>query len=137
MNVLGALEPGALKSLLRRLTITAVALGVAGVVIALVLGAPWVGVGIALGVIAGFFNLRSVDKQVARVDVDPEASSKALRRMVGSRSMARLAVITVLVVVLLLIYAPLGIGIVVGLVIFQLAFVVNVIRAMLAQGGVA
>ena len=32
--------------------------------------------------------------------------------------------------------APLGIGIVVGLVLFQLAFIVNVIRAMLAQGGV-
>ena len=44
--------------------------------------------------------------------------------------------ITAIGIVLLMIEPPLGIGIVVGLVIFQLAFVGNVIRAMLAQGGV-
>jgi hypothetical protein len=137
MNMLGALEPGALKALLRRLTISAVVLGVGGVVVAMLMGAPWIAVGVGLGVAVGFFNLRSVDRQVSRVDVDPEVTTKVLRRMVGSRSMVRLAGITVLVLALVVIYAPLGIGIVVGLVLFQLAFVFNVIRAMLAQGGVA
>jgi len=137
VNVLGSLEPGSLRSVLRRLTLTAVCFGAAGVIVALALSAPWVAVGIVIGVGLGFLNLRSVDRQVSRVDVDPETSTKVLRRMIGSRSIGRLALITAVVLALVVIYAPLGIGIVVGLVIFQLAFVLNVIRAMLAQGGVA
>jgi hypothetical protein len=135
MNVLGTLEPGALRSMLRRLTIAACLLGGAGVLIALALSQPWIALGIALGVIGGFLNLRSVDRQVSTTDVDPEASTKALRRRVGSRSIARLGVITAVVVALLLVYAPLGLGIVVGLVLFQLAFVFNVIQVMVARGG--
>ena len=137
MNVLGALEPGVLKSLLRRLTVSAIVLGVGGVVVALLVAPPISAVGVALGVAIGFLNVRAIDRQVSHTDVDAEVSNKALRRMVGSRTMLRLAVITAVVLALLFIEPPLGIGIVVGLVIFQLAFVGNVVGAMLAQGGAA
>jgi hypothetical protein len=137
VNVLGSLEPDVLKALLRRLTVTACLLGAGGVVVALALAQPWVAVGIALGVAGGFVNLRLVDRQISRVDVDADETTKVLRRKVGSRSVARLAAITVVVLGVVVIYAPLGIGIVVGLVLFQLAFVLNVIRAMYAQGGPA
>lgn len=135
MGALGSLEPGALRSLLRRLTWTALCLGAGGVIVALCLGAPFVAAGLCLGVAGGFANMRLVDRQVAKTDVDATDSQKVLRRMVGSRSVLRLAAITLVVLAVVVIYAPLGIGIVVGLVIFQLAFVVNVLRAMLAQGG--
>jgi hypothetical protein len=137
MSVLGALEPNVFKALLRRLTVSAIVLGVGGVVVALLVAPPLAAVGVALGVATGFLNVRAIDHQVSRTDVDPEASRRALRRMVGSRTMLRLAVITTVVLVLVVIEAPLGIGIVVGLVIFQLAFVANVVGAMLAQGGAA
>lgn len=136
MNVLGALEPEVLRSLLRRLTVTAIVLGAAGVVVALLLAPPLSGLGVALGVAIGFWNVRAIDRQVSRVDVDPDASRKAMRRAIGSRTILRLAALTAIALVLVVIEAPLGIGIVVGLVIFQLAFVGNVIGAMLAQGGV-
>jgi hypothetical protein len=135
VNVLGALEPNVFKLLLRRLTVSAIVLGVGGVVVALLLAPPLAALGVALGVASGFLNVRAIDRQVSRTDVDPEASSRALRRMVGSRTLLRLSVITVVVLVLVVVEPPLGIGIVAGLVIFQLAFVGNVIGAMLAQGG--
>ena len=136
MSMLGALEPATFRVLLRRLTVTAIALGAAGIAIALVLGAPLAALGLALGVTIGFVNFRAIDRQVSRLDVDPDASSKVVRRMVGSRTLLRLAIVTAVALAVVVIEAPLGIGIVVGLVVFQLAFVGNVIRAMLAQGGV-
>jgi hypothetical protein len=134
MTPLGTLEPGALRSLLRRLTVTALVLGTAGVLVALLVAPPVAAVGVAVGVGAGFLNVRAIDRQVAGADVDQEASRKALRRRLGSRTLVRLAVITAVVLVAVLLEPPLGIGIVAGLVLFQLAFVGNVARAM-AQGG--
>jgi uncharacterized membrane protein len=136
MNLLGALEPGVFRAFLRRLTLCAVALGAAGIVVALLLGSPLGAVGLGIGVAIGFWNVRAVDKMVSRSDVDPSASRKSLRRMFGSRTLLRLSLITAIAVVAVVIEAPLGIGIVVGLVIFQLSFVGNVIGAMLAQGDV-
>ena len=136
MNVLGALEPGVLRTLLRRVTWSACLLGAGGVTVALLLSQPWIAVGLAVGVAGGFVNLRFVDRQASNADVADGRTDKAVRRMIGSRTLLRLVVITAIVLALVVIYAPLGIGIVVGLVLFQLAFVFNVIRAMLAQGGV-
>jgi hypothetical protein len=136
MNTLGALEPSVFRSMLRRLTVTAVALGAAGVLVALLVAPPLSAVGVALGVAIGFLNVRALDRQVSRVDVDPEASTKALRRAIGSRTILRLGLVTLVALALVVIAAPLGIGIVVGLVLFQLAFLGNVAGAMLAQGGV-
>ena len=135
MNVFAALDPEALKALLRRLTVTAMLFGAAGVLVALAFGAPYTALGIAIGVGGGFFNIRYVDRQIAGMDVESGSSTKVVRRMIGTRTTVRLAVITVVAVGVVLLYAPLGIGIVVWLVLFQLAFIVNVIRAMTAQGG--
>lgn len=136
MNALGALEPGVLKTMLRRLTVSAIALGAAGVCVALLLAPPLSGVGVALGVAIGFLNVRALDRQISRTELDADESTKALRRAIGSRTIVRLAVVTTVALVLVVVEPPLGIGIVVGLVLFQLAFVGNVAGAMLAQGGV-
>lgn len=136
MNLFGAVEPAGLRPMLRRLTISAGALGVVGVVVALLLNSPLGAVGVAVGIALAFLNVRAVDRQVARTNVDPEATAKVIRRAIGARSVARLGVLTAIAIVLVLTEAPLGIGIVVGLVIFQLCFVGNVIGALLARGGV-
>lgn len=135
MNAFGVLEPSMLRAFLRRLTACAVVLGTIGFVVALVLGSPLGAVGIVAGVGLGFLNIRAVDRQVSSTEVDEATTNKALRKAVGSRSLLRLGAITVVAVVLVVIEAPLGIGIVAGLVVFQLAFVGNVIGSAVARGG--
>jgi hypothetical protein len=135
VNAFGVLEPAMLPAFLRRLTVCAVVLGAVGFVVALLFGSPLGAVGIILGVAVGFLNIRAVDRQVSSTDVDADATRKAVRKAVGSRSLFRLGAITVVAVALVVIEPPLGIGIVVGLVVFQLAFVGNVIGAALARGG--
>ncbi len=135
MNLFASLDPVALRPILRRITVTAGLAGAGGVAVALALGSPLGAVGIALGIGLAFLNVRAIDRQVARTDVGSEVTAKAVRRAVGSRSVLRLGVITAIAVALLLIEASLGIGIVVGLVIFQLCFVGNAIGAVLARGG--
>jgi hypothetical protein len=46
-----------------------------------------------------------------------------------------LAVVTVLVIGCVFLNAPLGIGIVAGLVLYQIVFVMNVMRVVASQGG--
>jgi hypothetical protein len=53
----------------------------------------------------------------------------------GATPRARLAVVTVVVLALVWLNAPLGIGIVSGLVIYQIVFVINVMRVVASQGG--
>ena len=52
----------------------------------------------------------------------------------GTKSVTRLAVITGIAIGLMFLNGPLGIGTVVGLVIFQLVFVANVGRVLVSQG---
>jgi hypothetical protein len=61
-------------------------------------------------------------------------SNKVLRRAMGTKSVTRLGIITVICIGLLLLNGALGIGAVAGLVIFQLLFVVNVGRIVMSQG---
>jgi hypothetical protein len=82
-------------------------------------------------------NLRFLDKQAANVELRGEQSTKAVRRQLGGKTTGRLAVMTVIVIGLVFLNAPLGIGIVAGLVLYQIVFVVNVLRVVASQGGVS
>ena len=79
-------------------------------------------------------NLRFLDAGVAKLHTDGEVNNKVLRRAMGTKSVTRLGIITLICVGLLLVDGPLGIGAVAGLVIFQLLFVVNVGRVIISQG---
>ena len=78
-------------------------------------------------------NLRFLDAGVAKVQTEGETSKKAVRRAMGTKSVTRLAAITVIAIGLMLLNGGLGIGAVVGLVIFQLFFVLNVGRVSFAR----
>ena len=124
-----------LARLLRRTTISALVVGALGFVVALALAPPVAALGVALGVALAVVNLRFLDRQVARVEVRGEQNRKAVRRQLGGRTTGRLAIVTVVVLGLLWLSAPLGLGIVSGLVLYQIVFVVNVMRAVASQGG--
>jgi hypothetical protein len=90
--------------------------------------------GIAFGLGMAIVNLRFLDAGVAKVQTTGETNRKVVRRAMGTKSLSRLGIITIVAVGLLFLDGPLGIGAVVGLVIFQILFVLNVGRVVLSQG---
>lgn len=125
-----------LPRLLRRTTLSAVIVGVVAFAVAVFVAPPLAALGVVIGVAMAIMNLRFLDGQTAKVEMRGEQSTKALRRQLGGRTTARLAVMTVVVIAAVLLSAPLGIGIVSGLVLYQLVFVVNVMRVVTGQGGI-
>jgi hypothetical protein len=137
MNMLSGLsdlEGGALARVLRRTIVSSLVVGVAAVIIAMLLSAPWFALGLVIGLVMAIVNLRFLDAGVAKVQTGSETSNKVLRRAMGTKSVTRLGIITLIAIGLMLLNGSLGIGAVAGLVIFQILFVVNVGRVVMSQG---
>jgi len=137
---LSDLEGGALAKVLRRTVVSALVVGAVAVVLSLLLSAPWFALGLAIGLGLAVVNLRFLDAGVAKAqtgaetDDEGEVNRKVLRRAMGTKSVTRLGIITLIAVGLMLVNGALGIGAVAGLVIFQMLFVVNVGRVVMSQG---
>ena len=134
MSGLSDLEGTALAKVLRRTVISAIIVGIGAIIIALLLSQPWGALGIFIGLALAVLNLRFLDAGVAKVQTKGETDRKVLRRAMGTKSVTRLAVITAICIGLLFLNGPLGIGSVIGLVIFQILFVVNVGRVVMSSG---
>ena len=130
------LPTNTLPRLLRRTTLSAIIVGFVAFVIALFVAPPLSALGLIIGVGLAIVNLRFLDRQAARVELQGEQSSKAVRRQLGGKTIGRLAVMTAVVLVVVWLDAPLGIGIVAGLVLYQIVFVANVLRVVSNQGGI-
>ncbi len=124
-----------LPRLLRRTTLSAIIVGVLGFAVALLFAPPLAAVGVVVGVGMAIVNLRFLDSQSVKVELRGEQSAKAVRRQLGRKTTTRLLLMTVVVVAAVFLSAPLGIGIVSGLVLYQLVFVINVMRVVTSQGG--
>jgi hypothetical protein len=134
LDGLSGLGGNALAKVLRRTIVSAIVVGAAAVLIALLLSVPWAALGVAIGLTMAVLNLRFLDAGVAKLNTGGETNNKVLRRAMGTKSVTRLGIITLICVGLLLLNGALGIGAVAGLVIFQLLFVVNVGRVIISQG---
>ena len=134
LSGLSDLEGGALAKVLRRTVVSSIVVGAGAVIVALLLSAPWFALGLAIGLGMAVVNLRFLDAGVAKVQTRGTTSNKVLRRAMGTKSLTRLGIITVIAIGLLLVNGALGIGAVAGLVIFQILFVVNVGRVVMSQG---
>jgi ABC-type transport system involved in multi-copper enzyme maturation permease subunit len=134
--VLENLPTNTLPRLLRRTTLSAIAVGAVGFLVAIFIAPPTAALGVAVGITLAIFNFRQLVRQTGLVEVKGEQSTKVVRRQLGGRTAARLAVLTVIVLAMLWLNAPLGIGIVSGLVIYQIVFVFSVLRVVANQGGV-
>jgi hypothetical protein len=133
--VLENLPPDTLPRLLRRTILSAIIVGFVGFIVAVLVAPPLSALGLVIGVGLAILNLRYLDRQAARVELKGEQSSKAVRRQLGGKTTGRLAIMTVVVLAVVWLNAPLGIGIVSGLVLYQIVFVVNVMRVVANQGG--
>ena len=134
MSGLSDLEGTALAKVLRRTVISALIVGLGAIIIALLLSQAWAALGIFIGLGLAILNLRFLDAGVAKAQTKGETDRKVLRRAMGTKSVTRLAVITAICIGLLFLNGPLGIGSVIGLVIFQILFVVNVGRVVMSSG---
>lgn len=133
--MLDNLPPNTLPRLLRRTTLSAIIVGLVGFIVALLVAPPLSALGVVIGVGLAILNLRYLDRQAARVELQGEQSAKAVRRQLGGKTTGRLAMLTLVVLVVVWLNAPLGIGIVSGLVLYQIVFVANVLRVVANQGG--
>jgi hypothetical protein len=133
---LSDLQGNALNKVLRRTILSALIVGAVAVVLTAFLGSLWGALGIVIGLGLAVVNLRFLDAGIAKLKPEGEmsVSNKVLRRAMGTKSVTRLGIITVICIGLLLLNGALGIGAVAGLVIFQLLFVVNVGRIVMSQG---
>ncbi|HEY1762761.1 MAG TPA: hypothetical protein VGG17_09230 [Acidimicrobiales bacterium] len=129
------LPTNTLPRLLRRTTLSALAVGIVGFVVAIFIAPPLAALGVALGVAGAILNLRFLDRQAAHVELRGEQSTKAVRRQLGGKTTARLVVVTIVVLGFVWLNGPFGIGIVSGLVLYQIVFVANVLRVVANQGG--
>ena len=134
--MLEQLPANTLPRLLRRTVLSALAVGFAGFVVALLIAPPMAALGVVLGVGLAILNLRFLDRQAARVELRGEQTTKAVRRQLGGKTAGRLAAVTAVALALVFLVPPLGIGIVAGLVLYQVVFVINVLRAVAHQGSV-
>jgi len=134
LDGLSDLQGNALAKVLRRTIVSAIVVGAAAIVVVLLLSVPWAALGLALGLGMAVMNLRFLDAGVAKLHTDGETNNKVLRRAMGTKSVTRLGIITLVCIGLMLLNGALGIGAVAGLVIFQLIFVVNVGRVLISQG---
>ena len=139
MNLLEGLtdlQGNALNKVLRRTIHSALIVGAVAVIITAFLGSLWGALGLIIGLALAIVNLRFLDAGIAKLKPEGEmsVSNKVLRRAMGTKSVTRLGIITVICIGLLLLNGALGIGAVAGLVIFQLLFVVNVGRIVMSQG---
>jgi len=125
------LDAGRLGRALRRTRVSAGVLGLIGLVVASVLGYPWVGLGIALGLVLAAINTRWVDTTVARLK---NVEAKSARRPLAMRTLGRLAVTTVVVGTLLFLATPMGFGALGGLVLYQAVFLSSMLSAVLGSG---
>ena len=139
MNLLEGLtdlQGNALNKVLRRTILSALIVGAVAVIITAFLGSLWGALGLIIGLALAIVNLRFLDAGIAKLKPEGEmsVSNKVLRRAMGTKSVTRLGIITVICIGLLLLNGALGIGAVAGLVIFQLLFIVNVGRIVMSQG---
>ena len=134
LDGLSGLEGNALSKVLRRTIVSSLIVGAVAVLLVMLLSVPWAALGLIIGLGMAVANLRFLDAGVAKLHTDGEVSNKVLRRAMGTKSVTRLGIITLVCVGLLLLNGALGIGAVAGLVIFQLLFVVKVGRVVMSQG---
>ncbi len=127
------LSPSTLPRLLRRTVLSALAAGAVGFVIAVMIN-PLAGLGVVLGVALAIVNLRFLDSQVAKIEIRGQQSTKAVRRQLGGKTLSRMVLMTMITLGGLWLDTALGIGIVAGLVIYQIVFVINVMSVVANQG---
>ncbi len=112
----------------RRTMLGALAAGIVGLLVLLLVSQPWAALGFCAGLGIGMTNFRLIQRSVVHVG---ESADENKRRPLALNTLGRMAVITVVSLGLLFIMPPLGFGVIGGMAVFQLLLLANVTRSML------
>jgi hypothetical protein len=104
-----------------RLFVVSVAITAVAVVVAGLSGHPMVGVFFGIGLLLGLLNAVLVQRSVASIT----AKEHPLKSSMALNSATRLAIITVIGLVIAFVFRPEGLGVVFGLAIFQVLLVLS------------
>ncbi|MGC8470723.1 MAG: ATP synthase subunit I [Acidimicrobiales bacterium] len=115
----------------RRTMLGALVVGVLGLVVLLLFSQNWAALGLCIGIALGMGNFRLVVRSVLKVGRRAEGNK---RRPLAMNTLGRLMTMTVIALVLAWVEAPLGLGIIGGLALFELLLLANVTRSMLKAG---
>ena len=88
------------------------------------------GIGICLGLAMGATNLKMIGASVRKVQARVVENK---RRPLAKGTLGRLGVVTVVTLGLVLLYAPLGLGVLGGLALFEITLLINLARSMVNQ----
>ncbi len=123
-----------LAAVSRRTMLGALAVGALGLVGSLLLSAPLTGLGLCLGLGLGIVNFRLIQRSVVKVSGREDENK---RRPLAMNTMGRLGLISAVALGLLFVDFDLGLGVMVGLALFQALLLLNVARSMFKMGHLA
>ncbi|MGH8987556.1 MAG: hypothetical protein ACRDXC_03020 [Acidimicrobiales bacterium] len=115
----------------RRTMLSALAVGVLGLVLLLLFNQTWGALGLCIGIALGIGNFRLIVRSVLKVGRRGEGDK---RRPLAMNTLGRLMSMTVVALVLAWVKPALGLGIIGGLALFQFLLLGNVTRSMLKAG---
>jgi O-antigen/teichoic acid export membrane protein len=115
----------------RRTMLSALVIGVVGLVACLALNAALTGLGLCIGLGLGIFNFRLIQRSVVKVGLSENENH---RRPLATNTVIRLGIISVIALGLLFLSFDLGLGVMAGLALFQLVLLGNVARSMFKMG---
>jgi hypothetical protein len=93
-------------------------------------GQPFAGIGVCIGLAGGAASNRLFQASTSKIASSPGGR---VSRQLGSRAVARLGTITVVVLLLLVFAPPFGAGVLAGLALFQFLLLAHMARLLLRQ----
>jgi hypothetical protein len=115
----------------KRTAIVSSLIGLAGLAGLAADGYALAGLGLCIGMFVGVVNLRLVQTSVARVAASGHVKP---RRPLALHTFVRLAGLTAVAIGMLVFKAPVGVGMLVGMMIFQFTFLANLAKAVFGAG---
>jgi len=128
VNVFSQLSLPQLSSVARRAALSAVVLGAGGLLALAVAGYPVAGLGACLGLALAMGNFRMITVATAKAAASARADT---RRPLALNTVARLGLLTGIVIALMFVSRSLAFGTVVGLAVFQFSLLANIVVSML------
>jgi hypothetical protein len=125
----GVFRETEVAAIFRATLVSSIGIAIAGAALAALVGEPLAAVGVVVGLVAGATSNRVFQTSTTKVVAAPGR----VRRQVGTRALARLGVVTVVVLGLLVLVPPVGAGALIGLALFQVALLYHVTRLLLRQ----
>ncbi len=119
--------------MLRRTVFAALGTGVVALVVLSLVGYPLAGLGGCIGLALGIVNIRLVMSTASRLNA---SGTTKIKRPMAMNTLSRLALTTVIAIVLVVVNLPLGMGVLGGVAVFYLLFVVSLVVTLLRQEAV-